>query len=405
MKIRCTFCRKGQKAVKKIIEGPAYDNGTLYICNECVDDCYSVIHEELIEEVEEEEEVEVIAFTPEEVKSHLDEFVIGQDDAKSIISVALYNHYKRINNECEVELDKSNLLLIGPSGSGKTLIIKTIANAFDIPCVIADATSITEAGYVGDDVENLIECLLAKADYDIEKAQRGIIFIDEIDKIARKSESATVSRDVSGEGVQQALLKIVEGTTIKVSKQNDIIDFDTKDILFIASGAFVGLDKLIKSNNNSSSIGINSKIPDKKDDIQFLNDVGITDIIQYGLIPEFVGRFPVVVTLDALTEEMLVDIMTKPKNNIVDQFKALFKFDDVILVFNDKYINNVAHTSLCNKTGARGLRAAMEKTLQATQFDLPMLVKNGLRKVTIKEDGTARYTYKRTTKKKVNKNA
>lgn len=400
--IRCSFCNKTRSRVKQMIAGPEFAGSIIYICDQCIDFSYDVIHEAAEETEEEDYEV---SFTPKEIKAHLDKYVIGQEDAKYAISVAMYNHYKRVFDTSDIEIDKSNLLMIGPSGSGKTLLVKTVATIFDSPCVIADATTLTESGYVGDDVENLIEMLLEKADYDIEKAQRGIIFIDEIDKISRRSESSTLSRDVSGEGVQQALLKLVEGTVIKMQRRNssESFDFDTSNVLFVASGAFIGLDKIVRKSKSSTSIGINASIQDKTSDIGLLHEVSPQDIIHYGLIPEFVGRFPVVVTLGDLTEEMLVQILTEPKNNIIQQFKQLFSLDGVRLEFDDKYIHGVAHDSLEKKTGARGLRAIIEKTLQETQFNLPDLAKAGVNKIVVDPTGTPKYIYKR--KQQVNKNA
>lgn len=396
--ISCTFCGKDRKKVDKMIAGPVVDDIHIYICNECIDFSYDVIHDEAdIVEISEQ-----TIFTPSQIKKFLDGFIIGQDDAKVAIAVAIYNHYKRIQDDIkdDVELEKSNLMMIGPSGSGKTLIVKTIAKLFNIPYVIGDATTLTEAGYVGEDVENLVELLLEKADGDVEKAQRGIVFIDEVDKITRKTESATVNRDVSGEGVQQALLKLIEGTTLKVSQgKGELIEFDTQDVLFICSGAFIGLADVIKKNRSESSIGLGATIESDKDKHNLLYKVNPEDLIKYGLIPEFVGRIPITVVLDELNEEMLVKILKEPKNNLLVQFKKLFRIDGVDLEFDDKYVQSVAKQSLRRKTGARGLRAIIETTLKETQFDLPDLAKDGLSKVVVDPQGTTKYVYK--TKKKV----
>jgi ATP-dependent Clp protease ATP-binding subunit ClpX len=395
-RIACTFCGKNRNEVRQIVAGPEHAGETIYICNECVDFSHSVIHDK--DKDEEHLPVTGQVYTPAEIKAYLDEYVIGQDAAKTAISIAVYNHYKRINNTSDVELDKSNLLLLGPSGTGKTMIVKTIAKLFDLPFVIADATSLTEAGYVGEDVESMIEQLIEKADYDIEKAQRGIVFIDEIDKISRKGKSSSVSRDVSGEGVQQALLKLVEGTIVKIPKRTmsgEALEFDTKDVLFVTSGAFVGLDEVVKKRCSTTSIGINADIQDKSKDKMLLVDVTPEDIIEYGIIPEFIGRFPVVAVLTELTEEMLVRILSEPKNSLITQFKYMFALDGIDLVFDDKYITSLAKTSLDRKIGARGLRSLLEKTLHAAQFNLPDLTKQGIIKVAVDGNGNTTYVYKR----------
>jgi len=408
MEITCSFCEKSRSEVRQMVAGPVFSGVTIYICNECVDFSHSVIHDKHHTNTQEEEDVpEQVdkVFTPAEIKAHLDKYVIGQDIAKSAISIAVYNHYKRINNTSDIELEKSNLLLLGPSGSGKTLIVKTIAKLFDLPCVIADATSLTEAGYVGEDVESLVEQLLEKSGGDIDKAQRGIVFIDEIDKIARKGKSNSVSRDVSGEGVQQALLKLVEGTTVKIQKRSmmgETIDFDTTNVLFVASGAFIGLEDAIKRRCTTTSIGIHAEIQDKNKDKALLSEVTPEDIIEFGIIPEFIGRFPVVAVLNELTEEMLVKILSEPKNSLVTQFKYMFALDGVDLELDDKYVKAIAKTSLDRKTGARGLRSLLEKTLQATQFNLPDLSKQGVVKVVVDGNGNATYIFKKR-KKQVNK--
>lgn len=400
----CSFCEKNRKEVRQMVAGPVFEGKIIYICNECVDFSHSVIHD--VHPIEEkiENHVDKI-YTPSEIKAHLDKYVIGQDLAKSAISIAVYNHYKRINNTSDIELEKSNLLLLGPSGSGKTLIVKTIAKLFDIPCVIADATSLTEAGYVGEDVESLVEQLLEKAEGDIERAQRGIVFIDEIDKIARKSKSNSVSRDVSGEGVQQALLKLVEGTTVKIQKRalmGETIDFDTTNVLFVASGAFIGLEDVVKRRCTTTSIGIHASIQDKTKDKTLLAEVTPEDIIEFGIIPEFIGRFPVVAVLGELTEEMLVKILSEPKNSLVTQFKYMFALDGVDLELDDKYMSSIAKVSLDRKTGARGLRSLLEKTLQSVQFNLPDLAKQGVVKVVVDSNGNTTHIFKKR-KKQVNK--
>ena len=389
--IKCSFCSKDRNQVEHMIEGPP----PLYICNECVDFSYNVLHEE--EEVLPafKKKKEKILF-PEQIKTHLDQFIIGQDSAKIALSVAVYNHYKRIHNKVkDVDIEKSNVLMVGPSGSGKTLTVKTIAKLFELPYVIADATSLTEAGYVGEDAENLIKRLLENADGDVDLAQQGIIFIDEIDKKSRKGESSTVSRDVSGEGVQQALLKMIEGAVVKVSDGfDDDIDFDTKDVLFIVSGAFVGLDEMIKKNRAKTSIGIGATLATKTTFSDIVKSVTPEDFVKYGLIPEFVGRCPINVVFDDLTLETMVRILKEPKNSIVSQFKALFKYEGVVLEFDDKYLQNVAETCMKQKVGARGLRATMEKDLQSVQYTLPRLAKEGVSKIIIDALGVAKYIYK-----------
>jgi len=390
--INCSFCGKGRHQVEQMVEGPEFSGKNIYICNECVDVTYDILHKEEATVIKKKKDK---IPSPEQIKLGLDEYIIGQDDAKIAVAVAVYNHYKRINNKTKTEIEKSNLLMVGESGCGKTLTVKTIAKMFDIPYVIGDATTLTEAGYVGDDVQSLIKRLIQNAGDDLEKASRGIVFIDEIDKKSRRSESATVHKDVSGEGVQQALLKLVEGTVIKIEDgYDDPVDFDTKDILFICSGAFVGLDEIIRKNRSKSSIGIGALLNTKIPFSQIAKTSLPEDFIRYGLIPEFVGRCPVTVVFDDLTMEMLVRILKEPKNSIVSQFKALFKYEGVTLDFDDKYLHNVAEQCLKQKVGARGLRSIMEKDLQAVQFVLPRLAKEGVNKIFVDANGTIKHVYK-----------
>ena len=391
--IECSYCGKSRHQVEQMVEGPIINNRHIYICNECIDITYDILHTEKLAPIIKKKK-EKIPY-PEQIKEYLDDYIIGQDSAKIAISVAMYNHYKRIGNKSKIEIDKSNVLMIGQSGCGKTLMVKTVAKMLDLPYIIADATALTEAGYVGEDVENLIKRLIQSANDDIEKAKKGIIFIDEVDKKSRRSESSTVSRDVSGEGVQQALLKLIEGAIIKVEDEfGEDVEFDTKDILFICSGAFVGLDEIIRTNKLSSNIGIGATIKTHTPFSEIAKNIHADDLIKYGLIPEFVGRLPITVIFEDITVDTLVRILKEPKNNIVDQFKALFKYDGVTLTFDDKYLHNVAMDCLTRKTGARGLRSIIEGDLQLTQFSLPTLAKNGVSDIHIDANKAIKHVYK-----------
>ncbi|RZD43491.1 MAG: ATP-dependent Clp protease ATP-binding subunit ClpX [Methanobacteriota archaeon] len=382
----CSFCNKTRDEVKKLIQGPDKD---IFICDECIKLSFNIIQDE------ESEINEHYVYTPEAIYNHLNEFVIGQEEAKKVLSVAVYNHYKRINHiATDIELDKSNVLLLGPSGSGKTLLASTIAKILDVPFAIADATTVTEAGYVGDDVENLVTKLLSAADYDIERAEKGIVYVDEIDKKGRKSESTSITRDVSGEGVQQALLKMIEGAEIRVPPsggrkhpQSEIVEINTKDILFILGGAFIDLEKHIKKRlNKTKSIGFGAIIDEKQDDTNYFNFVEPDDLVEYGLIPELVGRIPIRVGLKELTHNELVKVLTEPKNSITKQFQRLFEMDNVKLEFTDGACEEIVKLCTDTKVGARGLRSVIESTLLDVQFNLPNYEKKGIEQVVINED-------------------